>query len=72
MQCDVTLSIISTNRQGMELQKFYKRSYIVISSDLCNASKKMLDKFSFYRHFNLSKYYSNTDVLQKDAANLDF
>ena len=39
------------SRQGTELQKFYKRSYIVILSDLFNAAKKILDKFSFHRHF---------------------
>ena len=60
MQCDVTrcITCILTSRQGTELQKFYQviyleipRSHIVISSDLCNAIKKILDKFSFHRHF---------------------
>ena len=42
------------SRQGTELQKLWKRSCIVISSDLCNLMKKILDKISFHRHFNIS------------------
>ena len=42
---------LKMSRQGTELQKFYQRSYIVISQDFFNATKKILDKFSFHSHF---------------------
>ena len=45
---------LNISRQGTESQKLLKRSYIVISSDLWNATKKILDKFSFHRYFNYS------------------
>ena len=38
----------STRKQ---LCKFYQRSCIIILTDLPNAIKKMLDKFSFHKHF---------------------
>ena len=39
---------ISTRK---ELHKFYQRNCIIILTDLSNATKKMLDKISFYKHF---------------------
>ena len=69
MQCDVTRCIICIynkseyiSRQGTELQKFYKRSYIVISSDLRNAIKKILDKISFHTHFNSLEVFVTCDL----------
>ena len=38
------LLILWTNYNRTQLQKFYKRSYTVILSDLCNAIEKILDK----------------------------
>ena len=38
--------------QERELQKFYRRNYIIILTYRCNAVKKMLDKISFHRHVN--------------------
>ena len=37
--------------------KFYQRSYIVISSNLCNVIKKILDKISFPRQFKLTRVF---------------
>ena len=57
MQCDVTRCIIwiSNKAEYFDKERSYKdsnkRSYIVILSDLCNATKKILHKFSFHRHF---------------------
>ena len=35
----------------LELHKLYQRNYIVILTDLPNATNKMLDKISFHEHF---------------------
>ena len=44
--------MLNISRQETELQKFFKNlSYIVNLSDLCNATKKILDKISFHEHF---------------------
>ena len=42
----------------LQLKKFYQRSYIIISSDLCNAIKKILvlDKTSCDRQFEYIMY----------------
>ena len=41
-----TFSImLNISRQGRELQKSYQSSYVENLSDLCNAVKKILDKF---------------------------
>ena len=50
-------------RQGSDLKKFYERSYIVISSDLRNADRKITDKFSFYWTLNFQLARSVTAVL---------
>ena len=39
-------------KEHMQLQKFHQRSYVVMASDLGNAIKKLLDRFSYHRHFN--------------------
>ena len=41
------------SRQRTQLQKFYQRSYIVISSDLCAAIKKILDKNLCHSHLKV-------------------
>ena len=46
MQCDVTGCISCISNKVEYLDK-----YIVIPSELYNATKKILDKFSFHRHF---------------------
>ena len=42
---------LNISKRNSVTKILYKRSHIVISSDLFNAAKKMPDKFSFYRHF---------------------
>ena len=43
----VMLNISTKNR----IIKFYQKSYIVMSSDLCNVVKKILDKILCHKHF---------------------
>ena len=42
---------LKMSRQGTEVRKLYQRSYIVISNDVFNTTKKILDKLSFHSHF---------------------
>ena len=60
MQCDVTHSIIciSNKVEYLDKEHSYKNStkeviYILISSDLCNEIKKILDEISYHRHFKI-------------------
>ena len=51
MQCDVTRIIcISSKVDKEQLQKFYQRRCIVISSDLYNAIKKIMNKMDTALH----------------------
>ena len=58
----VMLNISTKNR----IIKFYQRSYIVISSDLCNAIKKILDKISCHRHFKKWCIFSWCTTIRKE------
>ena len=44
---------IKSNISTRESHKFCQRSCIIILTDLANAIKKMLDKISFHKHFNI-------------------
>ena len=47
--------ILCQNIQLYWMHKFYQK-VTVISSDLCNAVKKILGKISCHRHFNAANY----------------
>ena len=60
MQCDVTRCIIciSNKVEYLDKEHSHKNStkeviYILISSDLCNEIKKILDEISYHRHFKI-------------------
>ena len=60
--CPIKLNISTKN----SYKNFYKRSYIVISSDLCNAIKKILDKISCHRdrYFTVSIEIGQNTVIK--------
>ena len=70
MQCDVTRCAICIPNKAEYLdikERSYKNStkeIIVISSDLCNATKKILDIyiFSFHSHFKTTRSYCQYKV----------
>ena len=74
MQCYVThCNFCISNKaeyvDNEQLKKFYQRSYFVISSDLCNVIKKILDKISFYTHFKDSGHSTFADNRSFDHDN---
>ena len=58
MECDVTRCVVCIFNKVESRKKFYQRSFIVISSDLCNVIKKMLDKMSRQKKIALKSKYA--------------
>ena len=59
-------------KEHMQLQKFHRRSYVVIASDLCNAIKKLLDRISYHRRFNTGSIDSFFVFRGADSASCIF
>ena len=54
MHNDVSGCAIFTSDKTEYLKKFYQRSYIIILTDLSHVIKKLWEKISFHKHFNLN------------------
>ena len=49
---------------------FYQRSYITVLTDVSNAIKKLLEKISFHKHFNLLNHIFSYQIIFSGQINL--